>query len=146
MDVDEVGQDVSLHFATAVSLLANSGVAEGSCISSPLVFAIGIWLNDRQVVKQTNNCLLLSSTLVLRLSKGLTDKKLATVVKVLLINAFEHHTEVKLGCLTPFTSLLFVMENGKNQSRFCNSKASNSRNYNSNLSAGKDQCGSTGND
>jgi len=94
LDTDQVRQILHFDGALVVSLVADGWVLEGSGIGSPLELAIRGVLDGGKVIKKVGNSLLLARPLGLVLGDRVTDKKLATVGNILLVDSVKHGREI----------------------------------------------------
>ena len=99
LDADEVRQLLNADGASAEPLDADGSVLERSGIGGPLELAVGIGLNDGQVVEEVDDGLLLASALGVVLGKGVADQELAAVIGV--SDSLENGGEVDLGGTAP---------------------------------------------
>jgi len=99
LDADEVRQLLNADGASAEPLDADGSVLERSGIGGPLELAVGIGLNDGQVVEEVDDGLLLASALGVVLGEGVADQELAAVIGV--SDSLENGGEVDLGGAAP---------------------------------------------
>jgi hypothetical protein len=133
LDIDEVRQGLDTDGASREPLDTDARVTEGAGVSGPLEPAVGVGLDDGQVVEEVDDGLLLSGALALLGGEGVADQQLAAVVRV--SDALEHGSKVNLlsaALASPLVSLV-----GQEKSCFGNGQAGDGSGADGDLGGGQ---------